>query len=231
MKTINYKGETCVKAKVIMLPTERSNMCKLIDLEDNSFEIKLQPNKDAFKDDKSHGFHIQPFELYIITDEKIEKDDWFLYLSSDTPITYKCNRIDSTFERQRDECKKIVASTDASLKTEIDGYRGDLLPDVSFDIELPQPPQAFIEAYCKAGGIDEVLVEVEPVVFGEVDGEIIYDWEHKIKTDSHNTITIHPVEEKTFTLSEVEEITRKVVLDYTAKGYSRPISDWNKENL
>src|SRR6056297_230629 len=184
-KIIMYKDKPCIKAKVIMLPTERGNMCKFINLEDNSFEIKLQPNKDAFKDDKSYGFHIQPFELYIITDEKIEEGDWFLYLSSDTPITYKCNKIDFTFERQRDECKKIIATTDSSLKIKSgkDLTKEYITIEENLNgISLPQPSQAFIEAYCKAGGIDEVLVEVEPVVFGEVDGEIIYDWEHKIKT-------------------------------------------------
>lgn len=198
MKIINYKGKTCVKAKVIMLPTERSNMCKLINLEDDSFKIKLRPNKDAFKDDKSYGFHIQPFELYIISEEKIEEGDWFLYLSSDTPIAYKCNKTDSAFERQRDECKKIIASTDTSLKTEINGYRGNLLPDVSFDIELPQPSQEFIKNHCESGGVDEVLVEVEG--FTKTVGTSEFDFMEqdfsRIKVDSQNNTIIHPIKEK-----------------------------------
>ncbi len=37
--------------------------------------------------------------------------------------------------------------------------------------------------------------------------------------------------EQMFSREEVEKICLNVVLDYTSKGYSKPISDWIKENL
>ena len=229
-KIIMYKDKPCIKAKVIMLPTERSNMCKLIDLEDNSFEIKLQPNKDAFKDDKSHGFHIQPFELYIITDKKIKEGDYGYDINRN--IIFKCDEIiiykhfdkentidkidilDDTLKKSFNikNCRKIIATTDLLLGKPFS--KDGMLQSQ----RLPQPSQAFIEAYCKAGGIDKVLVEVD--VLGYTKGntwisvaggsgrvEVPNTAEdrrtYSIKTDSHNTISIHPIEEKMYSKEDL----------------------------
>ena len=61
--------------------------------------------------------------------------------------------------------REVLATTDESLKIEIDGNRGDLLPDVSFDVELPKPSDSFIskyiEEYNRGNIITDVLVEYE----------------------------------------------------------------------
>ena len=73
--------------------------------------------------------------------------------------------------------REVLATTNTSLKIEIDGNRGDLLPDVSFDINLPQPSQQFIqkfvEEYNHGNVITDVLVEYELISNEEYFGNTI----------------------------------------------------------
>ena len=54
-------------------------------------------------------------------------------------------------------CKKIIATTDPKLHT------NEIVEEDMhmYKKSLPQIPQSFTEEYCKAGGIDEVLVSVD----------------------------------------------------------------------
>ena len=101
-----------------------------------------------------------PNYLYIISDDEIKEGDYYI-LSTNKPLIV----LKSTGDGDYFNCNKIIATTDTSLKIEIDGNRGDLLPDVSFDINLPQPSQQFIEKYIeeynKGNVITDVLVEYE----------------------------------------------------------------------
>ena len=60
------------KVNVVMLPTNKSNMCRIIDLEDNTFKFNIQPNQDAFIDTIDKGFHVEPFHLYFLSTEEIK---------------------------------------------------------------------------------------------------------------------------------------------------------------
>lgn len=100
------------------------------------------------------------YHLYITSDDEIKEGDWYIanvFGEKDVQLfNYKANKVDITY--LKNNCKKIIATTDKSLKvntTILEGTGGKLIK-VS---NLPQPPKAFIEEYVKLGGINEVLVE------------------------------------------------------------------------
>jgi hypothetical protein len=128
--------------------------------------------------------------------------------------------------------KKIIATTDPKFsnqqytKEELRGYE-------PIKYGLPQIPQSFIEEYCKAGGIDEVLVEVESWDVPQTTAPFVDNGELKgIKIPTHkttglypkpklnpdNTIIIHPVEEKMYSREKVEDIVEFVVYQMMFKS-------------
>jgi len=165
--------------------------------------------------------------LYFTTDEEIKKDDniYSKYygigkITSNSHANYKGDfpllaeflnkpnyfvpyNIDGSYTQNRkkiylNDCRKIIASTDPKLT-------------------LPQPSQAFIEKYCKVGGIDEVDVEYRVHFNNKA-------WlpEHRVlslKTDSHNTITIHAIKDS-WNREEVIELLYKS-LDTTKTSHPK----------
>ncbi|PCI96646.1 MAG: hypothetical protein COB15_09670 [Flavobacteriales bacterium] len=157
--------------KVVMLSTEKeSNIWKR--------GGKLEYNSSASK-------KINPQHLYITSDDEIKEGDWFInvhYLDKRAPEAsgrYAMNK-NAVFLNP----KKVVATTDSDLTmdTPIDDR-----VDVLYDNKLPQIPESFIKAYCKAGGIHEVLVEYTMVPADRApDG-----WSISLKLREDSTIIIH----------------------------------------
>ena len=171
---------TVKKAKVVMLPTnEKTNII-------NTNQGLLYNSNDYIGINQ---------HLYIISDDKIKKDDWCI--DSNGIIFQHKNHFPISIGQ-----RKIIATTNTLLKIEINGNRGDLLPDVSFDINLPQPSQQFIqkyiEEYNKGNVITDVLVEYEYLLDDMV---VLPYWKLKVNAKD-NTITIKKVKEN-FTKNEV----------------------------
>mgnify|MGYP006104787947 FL=1 len=150
-----------------------------------------------------------PQHLYFTTDEEIKEGDWVMNLNGDTIYQHFGNGGD--FE----QWNKIIATTDPEL-------------------ELPQPSQAFIKAYCNQGGIDEVDVEYVEMITCKLcnkseeecsdnftcEGNMI--GEDILKVDPiHNTITTHRIVYKMY--------SKKDLLGFTIDNIS--IIDWIEENL
>ena len=150
-----------------------------------------------------------PQHLYFTTDEEIKEGDWMMNLNGDTIYQHFGNGGD--FE----QWNKIIATTDPKL-------------------ELPQPSQAFIKAYCEQGGIDEVDVEYVEMITCKLcnkseeecsdnftcEGNMI--GEDILKVDPiHNTITTHRIVYKMY--------SKKDLLGFTIDNIS--IIDWIEENL
>jgi len=218
------------EVKVVMLPTEKARMCKMIDLEDNSFEFLVQPNNNAFIDEKSHGFHIKPFHLYLVSDEEIKEGDWFITTNSgknhNEKVLIEATR--TTLEYVDKHDFKIIATTDKS-KTEFEGveYFRDGTSKDSY-ISLPQIPQSFIEAYVKAEGkIDKVMVEyVVHVMALDTMEESLH-----LKLREDNTVKIHKIEEKTFTKDELASAIERFSWDKTQGVDIETVQEWIEENL
>ena len=159
--------------QVVMLPTNEKSLNSVFSLrsdkpylmsEQNSpFKARIYDTKDLY-----HTY----FNLYIISDDEIKLFDW-VYNNKENiveQITSKTQLIFVLEENKENQTfKKIIATTDTLLKIEINGNRGNLLPDVSFDINLPQPSQQFIEKYIeeynKGNVITDVLVEYEDIIY------------------------------------------------------------------
>lgn len=81
-------------------------------------------------------------------------------------------------------------------------------------INLPQPSKAFIEKYCKLGGIDEVMIEYEERQEFESADDYTYGCGIEPKVNSHNEITIHPIK-NSWNREEVE----KLIINAFEAGY------------
>jgi len=185
------------RAQVYMLPTEDTNPVNVPFLLSPHGNTHRHLAGGEFRRLVKSGYI--PQHLYFTTDEEIKEGDW--YLLGNTPRQ-------STGDLGKPDTKwlKIIASTDPKLLTELGRYKkmdaresftfkkGRELPS---DYKLPQPSQAFIKAYCEQGGIDEVDVEytrdMDSMQLNIDSKGKISSW--KLKVDSHNTITIHPIKD------------------------------------
>lgn len=242
------------KCKVIMLPVNnRADKGEFIIVkhEDNSLHCGIK---------KQNPFNMLSEEqnLYITSDDEIKEGDWFIELehivapdsefemikesgiyqrkiSSQSPELFLkegyINGVKDSYINNSllTYCKKIIATTDKSLKVLTPYSKEEGIKEI-----LPSPSKAFIEKYCKLGGIDEVMVEYEDNGY-EVDMEgrggsdICWYPDWQLKINSHNEITIHPVKDS-WTREEVEELCRKALF---AKGswYEEEVDEWIEENL
>lgn len=208
------------RAKVVMLPTKDSTY------QVSEGEIFINDSREhnwgkleALKCERVtkfghawNGTGIKTYvnHLYFTTDEEIKEGNWCIVTDvSGTKLVVKCDEIgvmksivSSQIAYDSDLARKVIASTDPKLH-----YSVDYIPNYK---DLPSPSQAFIEKYCKLGGIDEV--DVEYVFTAEGDGTCTADnnnlphssclcggnpcyakayWE--LKVNDHNEITIHPI--------------------------------------
>lgn len=175
------------KAQVIMLPTE--NESKIIEINNNldlyEFDVK-----------QITGRSYTAQHLYILSDEEIKKGDWYIdsVLTNDIKVKKCIKEYRSLLDSEY--CKKIIATTDASLTYKIPS--GEIYPEWDYKA-LPQPSQGFIEKYIKKYNkgniITDILVEYE-TVFLPIDA---YPSQQKhvkqLKVSKDNTITIHPIKD------------------------------------
>ena len=160
------------RVQVHMLPTEDKS------------DIQRSKTTNKFFYKISNTFEKVYQHLYFTTDEKIKESDWFINTNFQKIYQGNSENSKSIIEfGPHPEIRKIIATTDPEL-------------------ELPQPSQALIKAYCEQGGIDEVDVEYWIV---EKEYSITKKREIEIKVDPiHNTITTHRIVEKMYSISDIE---------------------------
>ena len=212
------------KAKVIMLPTDKACEGCVIRYDRLTPHYMVRnityQTQEWLKQENNRSSH----HLYIVTDDEIKEGDWALSMeevTKDNPIKgvypYKVTDI----EQVHWDDKKIIATTDSELSR-----------NLQLHTYIPKPSKAFIEKYCKEGGIDEV--EVEYQVFPYKTGDIVSKT-YRLKVNSHNEITIHPIKDS-WSREEVESLCRKAYEDGFYEGGLKdsPCKDpvfWIKENL
>jgi len=143
-----------------------------------------------------NGSGIQTYinHLYFLSDERLKSEGWGMHSETHEVFQYEKDFYNPWVYR-------VIATTDPELKTEVTentkkgGFHYGL---------LPQPSQAFIEEYCRKGGIEYVDVEYdEPVSHFKMRGgmssfvgalaikQSIFGLQPKV--DSNNCIIIHPI--------------------------------------
>ena len=270
-------------AKVVMLPTNKTAgincIYKRINdeiscIDENDKIGNLYINKNPFVQQSNSSF--QAYHLYIITDDKILPHDWYIDRNGklqqcesikDNILTGPKSTIVAINEKgynrfsTNTECKKIIATTDTSLKTITiwDDINSILIdnklrsPDAEYSL-LPQPSPEFINKYIteynKGNIITDVLVEYNEVI-DDVSvkqamtiGMNIRDMGviSVLKIDSNNCITIKKKKSKLYTEEEVIQLLRDILYqspylitafpDGTVNSIkSKEFDSWVKENL
>ena len=209
------------KAQVMLLPTEKVVIG----------DIYLTSSKTLAKCDYGtlHLAYNNVQHLYIINDDKITKDDTYVYCLSSNEIIklredFKQN-IDVPYYRgvADSDLRKIISTTDKDL---IDGIRWDK------EFPLPQPSQQFIEKYIeeynKGNVITEVMVEYEneDMDFDPAKPNSI-NWVKKLKINpKENTVTIRK-QKDSFSREEVENLLLKAL---TTNGKGAFNMGWDTED-
>jgi len=191
-----------IKANVHMLPVKKQEY----QVEEGEFFIndsrafswgKLEALKCERLTVNGHAWNgtgIQTYinHLYFTSKEKPKVGDWSINLNSPHKHMELC-KIDNDIELERyvnkdgNDCRKIIATTDKSLN-----QYGIMCADKNIArpcVNIPQPPQSFLKEYVSAGGIDKVFIEVDR----SPEDHFLGNGNWKIKTDSNNHITIHPI--------------------------------------
>ena len=202
-----------IKAKVHMLPTKWGYGT-----------IYKSGSVITIHEPRLHKLEWTPQHLYITTDEEIKEGDWVIqqFKGEDADV---CQITNGEYEIAPDIQRKIIATTDPKLFVKIEGQK-------NLEGSLPQIHQSFIEEYCKAGGIDEVLIEYEEFSLnggGRPNATVL---EPKLNPD--NTIIIHPVEEKMYSREEVIQVIKgfdgaRFAAEHMEKGFDT--DKWIEENL
>lgn len=159
---------------------------------------------------------LTPQNIYVLSDDDIKIGNWYI---DDCSKVRKAVTSDREYWEVRQDYKKIIATTDSSLK--LDCYQ---FPDFTTQCSLPSIPDDFIKKFCENNGIWEVIVEYERYVANvDENGDSIY----YLKIAPDNTISIFPVKD-TWNREEVCKIIYKVW--YDTSTYESPMK-WIEENL
>lgn len=160
-------------------------------------------------------------EIVILSDDEIEEGDNVFDLHRKIILGCPDKENASFYKLSKHRYKKIIASTDKSLKE----YH--IQVEERFQQSLPQPSKEWIEyfvsEYNKGNIMDEVMVEYEDYALNVITDEELY----RPKVNPDNTINIKPVEETW------DDILSKFELDVGFEEGVYVISDfknWLKEN-
>jgi len=215
------------KHRIVMLPTEKTNsIC---------FRNYLFFNKDNITTYSNVEFK----ELYILFDEEIKENDWFIHnnqLYKAEEIGDYIKTLNKSIELPKEDCKKIIATTDKSLhfvcdhcntlKTNHERYCSHCGKFGTIEIELFQIPQSFIEyfvsEYNKGNVITDVMVEYYESHIKEL--------EDLLKINSDNTININLVKNSVQIGEELYSIMQQYYKYCVWKEYITPMK-WIEENL
>jgi len=217
------------KSIVVMLPTEKASDKAMIIKRDITNILQCTFNNII------GGEHLKGTyqHLYFLSDEEIKEGDWVLWNMGNEFQVLKIDVIDYTFERQRDECIKIIAATDPMLShnecTECRGWGNDQkgycsnCKGTGNGKIFPRPSDSFIKKYCELGGIDEVMVEYEDYLTEELALKGSFT-NYRLKISPDNTITIKKVKDS-WSKEEVIQLFTKY------KNWELGRINWSKESL
>lgn len=197
---------------------------------------------------KDRGRYLSGYFLYFLSDDEIKEDDSYLNTSSNRLIAQATKDDEKYFKNYPHNCKKIIATTDESLR--ISYKENNHQPLSSNNYTLPRPSDSFIKKYIEeynAGRqITKVLVEYEDkgkVIWEEYGGMVDSTWIANIilKVNPDNTITITKLKDS-YSRDEVIELLKDILYNSNSMlGYfpddninginEDEFNNWIKENL
>ncbi len=141
--------------KIIMLPTQKSNNVGDIVMRPSDKRLAIINILTTGDSQETINQH-----LYVISDDEIKEGDWYYNSQVNIIIQTTKDTIDKVgglrvFERS---CKKIIATTDKSLKIDDRDYnslgKSNLMP-------LPQIPESFIKHYIEEYNKGNIITTIE----------------------------------------------------------------------
>ena len=217
------------KHKVVMLATDSPNA--EIQYVGESDSIYLNPNNPDNPNDIIDNLGV-PRHLYILSDDEIKEDDWFIQIHNAVMTVVICDKqnknVVNTHQTRFLKAKKIIATTDPKLNRYIENNRGEGVDEI-----FPQIPQSFIESYTK-NPVEYVELEYEEynlkADIHSFDGESYsYDLRPKLV---NNEVVIHEVKEKLYTKDDLMKLHEHICEQ--ASHYVITINEceqWIKDNL
>lgn len=169
------------KAKIVMLPTNQKAKEGMIYLKP---KIGIF-NKTSSENHNNNVYNCNPQHLYIISDDEITNKDllntndyyyirnhyneW--YVGKYNGVSFDFINNDGNFDSNLFVCKKIIATTDSSLKIET------ILSTQERKLKsLPQPSKQFIEKFVEEYNRENIITDVS------VEYETLYDIELLVDT-------------------------------------------------
>ena len=237
---------TLKRTQVVMLPTEKATRCIAIQyFKDGTSSMDFWET-EVLREHPYEGFTehtancIVPQHLYFVSDEKPKSDEWFISHDEVFQVSRVTGVIIDTdgMWHESENCKKIIATTDPSLKIVIPRHN-----DFDSEFNLPKPSEDFLKVFCeqynKGNQIKEVDVEYEKTFkrwSGDMGGNIAIYNDPTIKTNSKNEISIKKVKD-TYTREEVKSILLKLMRgkikfpSYNSDEMEQWYNQWIEENL
>ena len=182
---IEQEGKFWRECSLVMLTTDKYEGCAFVFNTPNNKLMSFNGIKDygSYKTIKGEDFFEEwdkvmlPQHLYILSDEEIKKDEWFI---NELNQLWQHNGKIEPYKGS----KKIIATTN----TELTSLQEDNIFGGTMVQCLPQIPQSFIQEFIKANGkeYEKVLVEVNN--FSELSGK--YPDIYKLKLSSDNAVNI-----------------------------------------
>jgi hypothetical protein len=180
--------------RVVMLATNQTKIgtimqCIKVPSSENYEISTLVINKNHHVVTTNGNDYWQPRELYILSDDEIEKGDWCIMLDSfgnifSNPQQYT----DPKTQHLNKGLKKIIATTDSSLK--YTDYRISPVPNFCDYLQIPQSfIQYYIDQFNSGNTITDVMVEYEGIEW--LDRPL----EYFIKVYNDNTISIKTIKD------------------------------------
>jgi hypothetical protein len=215
------------KCKVVMLPTNEKAIPTLLF---NSSRNKIELNsKKLFTAEDFNDCNYECFELYILSDDEIKKNDWAYDI--DLKRIFQAHK-NLNLSHHKHVFKKVIATTDSSLTIPYTRCDGVFRTASESSKSLPQILQSFIQYYVdeynKSNIITDVLVEYFHLPDGTQDLEGNGIWEDILKVNpKDNTINIKPIKDS-WNRDEIIKLLKKFNND---KPGVFNCTEWIEENL
>jgi hypothetical protein len=214
------------KIKVVMLPTENGILQKA----PNGLPYIVTEHNRGISD------HI-PQHIYITLSQDVEpikKGDWKYCSNTDKVLQFH-----GTKNCVCKDCRKIISTTDTSLK--IFSRNMSTLPSLSISqVNLPQLQQSFLKEFV-ANPDGEFEVEYDDIGLTHregsmVDGSLKIIETLKIKLNQDNTVNIISVEEKMYSREELDSAVYSALTTDGKGAYEMAWShedatNWIKKNI
>ena len=232
------------RCKVVILPTDKAeNAILKFGTQLRYFDAYL--TQEYIKDigETSHHLYIVPTDEEVKKNPKlfeIKEGDWCL-MFWDGIKEGELGKVMGNPQQYLPEnghtlnrnLRKIIATTDSVLITPYIQPKDERVLSNEEKKGLPQPSKAFIEEYCRVGGIDEIDVEYGLFHDGDFknDGEThSFEAISRPKVNSHNEIIIHPIKDS-WTKEEIIKLIHKLDDDLRIHLDPNELDIWIKENL